>query len=149
MSHDPVILALAQQVELYRRLAKLADVQRGYVQNGQTEELLDLLVRRQAVLDEVAGLEQAIAPAKRQWASYLAGLPAADRATADAHMAETRRLLERITSADRDDALVLQQRKLNLGRQIDQAQAARQVNRSYAAAAYGAPKAGLDVSSRS
>ena len=35
-------------------------------------------------------------------------------------------------------SLVLQQQKLNLGTQINQATAARQVNRNYAAAAYGA-----------
>ena len=35
------------------------------------------------------------------------------------------------------DALLLQQRKLNLGREISQASSARQLNRSYAAAAYG------------
>jgi hypothetical protein len=36
---------------------------------------------------------------------------------------------------------VLQQRKLNLGRQIQQATAARNVNRTYGAAAYGNPNA--------
>ena len=45
----------------------------------------------------------------------------------------------------RNDALVLQQRKLNLGRQINQASAARQVNRNYAAAAYGPRQSKVDV----
>jgi hypothetical protein len=60
-------------------------------------------------------------------------------------MAETRRLLEEITTADRNDALILQQRKLNLGKQISQATAARQVNRNYAVAAYGAKTSRMDV----
>ncbi|MDB5305421.1 MAG: hypothetical protein JWM97_2970, partial [Phycisphaerales bacterium] len=42
-------------------------------------------------------------------------------------------------------ALVLQQRKLNLGRQINQASAARQVNRNYAASAYGRAPSQMDV----
>jgi hypothetical protein len=37
--------------------------------------------------------------------------------------------LQRITEADRDDAMVLQQRKLNLGKQIKAGAAAGQVNR--------------------
>jgi hypothetical protein len=61
-------------------------------------------------------------------------------------MAETRRLLEEITTSDRNDAMVLQQRKLNLGKQITQAKAARQVNRNYATAAYGAVKSKVDFS---
>ena len=53
-------------------------------------------------------------------------------------------MLEQITAADRDE-LVLQQRKLNLGRQIGQTDAARQVNRTYAAAAYGRKAPRMDV----
>ena len=57
----------------------------------------------------------------------------------------TRQLLEQITAADKDDVLVLQQRKLNLGRQINQATAAKRVNRNYAAAAYGPRASTMDV----
>ena len=46
--------------------------------------------------------------------------------------AETRRLLEEITTSDRNDAMVLQQRKLNLGKQITLAKSANQINRNYA-----------------
>ena len=136
-SDDPILLALDGQVSCYRRLAKLAAVQHEYVQQGQTEQLLDVLTRRQAELDQVAAHERTIAPAKRRWPEYAAGLDPASRAQAEGLLAETRRLLEAITTADRNDALVLQQRKLNLGKQIHQAQAARSVNRNYAAAAYG------------
>jgi hypothetical protein len=137
MNSDSIILALESQLDCYRRLAKLAELQHEHVQHSRTEELLDVLGKRQGVLDEVARIEQTIAPAKRQWAQYLGGLEAGQRARAEGLLAETRRLLEEITSADRNDTLVLQQRKLNLGRQINQASAAKQVNRNYAAAAYG------------
>ena len=69
-----------------------------------------------------------------------------ERRRAETSLAETRRLLEEITAADRNDALVLQQRKLNLGRQINQASAAKQVNRNYAAAAYGPRQSRMDIS---
>ena len=134
---DTILAALQEQVDCYRRLAKLAEIQHDHVQQSRTEQLLEVLGRRQEVLEQVAGCEKVIAPAKQQWAQYVATLPPGARAEAETLLAETRRLLEEITSADRNDALVLQQRKLSLGSQIGKAAAARQVNRNYAAAAYG------------
>lgn len=145
MATDPIILALEQQLGCYQRLAKLAEVQHEHVRQGQVESLLDVLTRRQTVLDDVSRLEQVIAPAKRQWPEYSAKLDAGSRAKAEELLAGTRKLLEQITAADRDDVMVLQHRKLNLGQQIGQAKAAKQVNRTYAAAAYGARAPQMDL----
>ena len=143
---DPTVAALEEQVACYRRLAKLAELQHVHVQQGQTEELLDVLQKRQEVLNDIARLEAVVGPQKRRWSVYLSEIDSADRVRAESLLAETRRLLEEITAADRNDALVLQQRKLNLGRQINQASAAKQVNKSYAAAAYGNRQARMDIS---
>ena len=127
-----------EQVGCYQRLAKLAELQHEHVQQSQTEALLDVLEQRQEVLDQIArlGADRSRRP-RRGGRITSATLRATSAAQAETLLAETRRLLEEITTADRNDALVLQQRKLNLGRQINQATAARQVNRNYAAAAYG------------
>ena len=145
MALDSVIQALTEQVACYRRLAKLAELQHEHVQNGQTEGLLEVLEGRQVLLDQLAVHEKTIAPAKRRWSDYLAGIKPDERARAEALLAETRALLEQITHADRDDVLVLTQRKLNLGRQIQQTTSARQLNRTYAAAAYGKARPSMDV----
>ena len=145
MTTDPVMEALGEQVECYRRLARLAELQHEHVRQSETEQLLELLQRRQRVLTRIGSLEETVAPAKKRWGEYLSGLDAEDRSRAEEMLGETRTLLQRIVEADKDDALILQQRKLNLGRQINQASAAKQVNRSYAAAAYGAPAARMDV----
>jgi hypothetical protein len=137
LSDDPTISCLERQVECYRRLAKLAALQHEHVQQGQTDALLDVLASRQVVLEEIAQIEREIAPAKHDWAAYLASMKGEARSRAEALLAETRALLEQITTADRNDVLVLQQRKLNLGRQIQQASVAKQINRNYGAAAYG------------
>jgi hypothetical protein len=134
---DSILAALQEQVDCYRRLAKLAEIQHDHVQQGRTEQLLEVLGARQQVLEQVAACERVVSPAKRQWAEYLVTLAPGSRAEAETLLGETRRLLEAITTADRNDALVLQQRKLSLGSQIGKATAARQVNRTYAAAAYG------------
>ena len=141
-----VLAALTEQVMQYRKLAKLADLQHDFVKNNQTDLLLDTLKKRQEVLDKLAVLEESIAPSKRTWGDYLATLPEGDRAVAESLLAESRLLLQEITTADRNDALVLQQRKLNLGQQIQRAGVARQLNRNYAASAYGGmQKSKMDV----
>ncbi len=145
MKEEPVITALAEQVDCYRRLAKLAASQHVHVQQGQTEQLLEVLKWRQAVLDRVAAFESVIAPAKRRWSEFTAGLDATARGRAESLLAEGRQLLEQITTADRNDTMVLQQRKLNLGRQIKQNGVARQINRNYAAASYGPRGTQMDV----
>lgn len=145
MQPDTVIESLEEQVVLYRRLARLAELQHEHVQQGQTEQLLEVLGARQQVLDLLERLERTVAPARRDWVNYVDKLPSDERVRADNAMSETRRLLEQITTADRNDALVLQQRKLNLGKQISQARAARQVNRTYANAAYGQKQSSLDL----
>src|SRR5687767_4617817 len=145
MTEHPVISALREQVDCYRRLVKLADLQHVHVQQSQTEQLLEVLASRQAVLDQLKAHEQMIAPQRKRWAEFLCELTGSARDAAESLLAETRRLLEAITTADRNDALVLQQQKLNLGRQINAASAARQVNRNYAASAYGARPARLDL----
>jgi flagellar biosynthesis/type III secretory pathway chaperone len=142
---DPIIAALSEQVTCYQRLAKLAEIQHGHVQQGNTESLLKVLQQRQVVLQQLAALEQIIAPVKRQWTVYLDKLDVASRKKAETLLTDSRSLLERITSADRDDVMVLQNQKLNLSRQIGKTTAARQVNRSYAASAYAARPVRMDV----
>ena len=134
---DPTLEALEQQVDCYRRLAKLAQLQHVHVEQNRTDALLDVLQSRRAMLDEIHRLEQAIVPAKERWGEYLGSISGAHRSRVEALMNETRDLLEQITTADRNDVLVLQQRKLNLGRQINQAKAARSVNRNYGTSAFG------------
>jgi hypothetical protein len=145
MHGNTIILALEQQVTCYRRLAKLAEAQHDHVQQSRMEALLDVLRNRQTVLDELTRLEQVIGPAKRRWQEFLGEIGSDQRGRAENFMGESRRLLEQITTADQHDALVLQQRKLNLGKQITQASAAKQINRTYAASAYGTRPARMDV----
>ena len=145
MADQAVIAALEAEVECYQRLAKLAEVQHEHVQENRTELLLDVLGQRQEVLSRIVELERVAAPARKQWNAFLDELDAAQRERIEWLVAETRRLLEKITAADRNDTLVLQQRKLNLGKQIGQAAAGRQVNRSYATAAYGAPRGRVEI----
>ena len=145
MENKAVIEALTEQVACYRRLAKLAAVQHDHIQKGRTEELLEVLQSRQQVLDQLERHEKVIAPEKQRWTQYLAALSEPVRQKAESLMAETKILLEQITNADRNDVLVLQQRKLNIGKRISQTSTAKQVNRNYAAAAYTSSRPRMDL----
>jgi len=142
---NEVLTALEEQVTCYRRLAKLADAQHEHVQQMHMEPLLEVLQLRQAVLNQLRKLEDVIRPQKPRWQDFLGELTEEQRSRAEAIVVENRELLQQITSADRNDALVLQQKKLSLGKQINQASSARQVNRTYATAAYGTRPARMDV----
>ena len=84
-------------------------------------------------------------PAKRRWSDFLSEVETDIRARAEKMVAETRRLLEQIMASDRTDALALEQRKLNLGKEIKQAAGARQINRNYAVAAYGQRQSRVNI----
>lgn len=138
-------MALAQQVECYRRLAKLAEIQHEHVQSGETAQLLEVLGQRQQELDRIAMLEPEIRSDRAKWTAWAQAQEPASRARVESLLDETRRLLEVITASDRNDAMVLHQRKQSMGREIRQASSAVTVNRRYAAAAYGSQKSSMDV----
>src|ERR687894_2810284 len=100
MTEHPVISALREQVDCYRRLAKLAERQHVHVQQSQTEQLLEVLASRQAVLEQLKLTERAVAPQRKRWAAFLCELTGSAREAAESLLAETRRLLEEITTAD-------------------------------------------------
>jgi hypothetical protein len=132
-----IIAALEQQLACYERLAKLAETQRDYVRDGSTDALLQLLQHRQALIDEHGRLELVIGPARKEWSSFIGSLDGEQRAHAESLLFRARELLADITRSDNDDVMLIQQRKFNVGREIAQTSTNRQVNRAYAATAYG------------
>ena len=137
MSAQATLEALTEQVECCQKLAKLSQMQHEHIEHGRVEQLLDVLKTRQQVVEQMARCERVVGPVKKQWEQFVLTLDEATRTKAEALVAESRSLLEQITAADRDDALVLQQRRLNVGKEIRQTSSARQVHRMYGAAAYG------------
>jgi len=131
------VAALTEQLACYRKLARLSALQRTYVQQNQTDELIGVLESRATLLNDIARLEQLVVPLKRNWADRAVMLDEATRASASQILAEARELLQQITQADQDDVLLLQQRKLNVGKQIQATGSARRINTRYAATAYG------------
>ena len=139
MNTNEIISTLERQAEHYERLLKLADAQHEFVVQDRHDELLAVLTRRQIELDAITTLEREVRPLKNDWAAISEALSADDRARIEQLLHTTRDLLERITESDQNDALVLQQRKLAVGKQINHAKNAGVANQRYAASAYAKP----------
>ena len=110
------------------------------------EALLGVLQSRQAILEELSELEAVVGPVKKNWTDFAADLASDVRERAEELVTETRTLLAQIMKSDQTDVLALEQRKLNVGKEIKQASGAKQINRNYAAAAYGQRTSRMDVS---
>lgn len=128
---EMVRVALEKEVTLYRRLAKLAEIQHEHIGRDDAEGLLTVLGQRQLVLDDLGELERTVGPARRRWQDFLQELPTGLRQTIETLMLQTRELLEVITASDRNDTMILQQRKLNVGHQLNQAKKGQQAQRGY------------------
>lgn len=129
---EDVKQALEKEVIQYRRLSKLAEIQHEHIGREDAEGLLQVLSQRQIVLDELAELEKVVAPARRRWQSFLLELSTEMRDSIESLMLQTRQLLEMITTSDRNDTMILQQRKLNVGRQLSKAKIGQNASRGYA-----------------
>ena len=145
MNWDEILEAMRRELECYRSLAKLASTQHQCIQDSRSAELLVVLGKRQEFLKEIAQLRQKTVIARRNWGEFIAALAQDNRGEAESLNDQTRELIEQIAAADREDTLAMQQKKLEVGRKINQAASARKFNRAYAAAAYGQGKPGLDI----
>ena len=135
------------QVDWYGKLLKLAQLQHALVEQERTDDLLVVLDRRSKIVEQLTLIEGRLRPVKMEWHEIAPTIDVESRATIEARFAAARDLLAQITQSDQDDALLLQQRKLAVGRQLQRTTVTRQVNRGYAANAYGNNVGGrMDVS---
>lgn len=139
MDANQIISILTRQAGHYERLLKLADAQHDFVVQDRHDELLEVLTRRQIELDAITTLELEVRDVKSQWTEISPTLADDDRIRIEQLLHTTRDLLERITESDQNDTLVLQQRKLTVGRQIHHAKSAGVAHQRYATGAYTKP----------
>lgn len=139
---------LNAQIDWYGKLLRLAELQHTLVEQERTDDLLVVLEKRQIIVEAITAIEARLRPTKLSWHEIAPTLDATDRAEIESRFARARELLEMITRADQDDALVLQQRKISVGQQLRRTSSGHQVNRGYAATnAYGAAVGGrMDLS---
>lgn len=127
---------LSQQLSLYEQLLRLCDLQRDYIASERVDDLLGLLSQREVILQEASAIEARILPLKQRWKEVAVRLDAAKRGEVEVVLRKIRETLGKITSSDADDAMVLQQRKLDVRKQIRGTGQQQQVVHGYAKSAY-------------
>lgn len=146
MTDREILERLEAQREGYERLLKLSERQHACVTQDRTDELIETLAERTTVMEEISRLDLALEPVRSRWSAWLAGLDSEHRGRATAAVERIRFLLEQVTRGDRDDALILQQRKIAIGRQIGVAAVGRQSARGYASATGPSTPSAVDLS---
>jgi len=141
---DPADLLelLRRQRTLYRELSALAARQRNLISGDQPQALLDLLARRQQIVEQLqqvhARLCESPAPPPDRWSDD------ARREAADL-LADTRTLAEQILQRDQQDGELLAVRKASLAASLSQIRGGQAANRAYARAADAIPGPSADL----
>ena len=145
------LAALSLQLDCYRQLLPLSRAQSEHIGSRETDKLLQVLTRREALTLAAAEAEEALGPIKRDWPESAAGWTAAEREAAGALFRQCRDLLGEITRQDELDAAALRAclaLTANARARADMdSRIVRKINQRYASAAYGAPARRLDRSS--
>jgi hypothetical protein len=105
-----------------------------------------VLTKRQSIVDALGAIESRLKPVKQDWHTIASSIDSPVRSELETKFAHSRDLLMQITQADRDDALVLQQRKISVGQQLRKTTSGRVMNQKYAAGAYATTGARMDLS---
>ncbi len=148
---ETVKAALADQLDCYRRLAMLSKEQSQHVFAADTEKLLTVLARREALTSDAAELEGTLGPIKSNWPQSAAAWSDENRSAVETMFRECRQLLGELTRRDERDAASL---RANLAlasnarlRADADSRVVRKINQRYAASAYHASPKKFDKSS--
>jgi hypothetical protein len=107
----PVEALLRRQQDLFTKLDVLSAQQAALIQQEQTDQLLDVLARRQIIVDEIGRLSAEIEPWRARWTQFIAALPDADRQRVREQVDAIAILAQRIAARDESDRKLMEQRK--------------------------------------
>lgn len=127
---------LDRQRDLYASLEGLARTQSERIEADDSDGLLDVLSRRQAVVDQVVLLNDELTPFAKRWEELAPRLPAAHRDSLRRKFDEVSRLVQSIQHRDEADRRALEARRDAVGSELEGLARVRG-----AAAAYGKPPA--------
>ena len=128
---------LDRQLELFRRLDALSQLQSGLIAADDTDRLLGVLAERQVVVDQIGDANDQLEPIRARWEVVLASLGAPERRDITAQIEALARLAASISDRDESDRLQLEQRRDAVAGEL------KGVSRGRAAlGAYGQPRGG-------
>jgi len=130
---DPATLLdlLEQQRDLYARLSELSDQQSELISSGQTDELLNVLSKRQQLVEQLTQINSRLSPYRDHWSEVAERLPAGDRDRLRRLLDEVQQLLQRILDRDEQDRVELQSARERVGQQLQKTSRAGTARKAY------------------
>lgn len=128
---DVLLGLLDRQLQLYRNLQTLAQQQADLVTTGNPDGLLQVLGRRQGLLEEVKKTNDSLAPFRQRWDDVIRLLDPQQRSEASAMINEINERLQQIMQRDQADSETLQLRCRKIGQEMQTARTGRTALRAY------------------
>lgn len=95
----------------YTALLDLSRRQKDVIENGDVDDLLQILGQKQKVLSRVGEVENQLLPYKRNWGAVRAGLDENDRQVLDMALASVEELLAELIALEKESEQLLMQRR--------------------------------------
>lgn len=129
-----LLALLAEQCALCRELTGLKDRQRALIAADQAEELLEVLGRRQGIIDRLGALGRRMRPYQQRWSEVRSVLGPEVSRQVDEMLLEVHGHLAGILEGDKADAELLASRRQATGRDMSRLKRTRLAGAAYAAA---------------
>lgn len=112
-------------------LERLTAGQRAVVESDDGQALLQLLARRQSVIDQLSAATAELEPYRARWASLLSVVPPGRAAELQRTLAETGAIVSRVREGDRHDHASLMRRRDALRQEMDTLDAGKDASAAY------------------
>ncbi len=136
---------LEKQRSVFGRLRFLADRQNALVVQDDTRPLIALLAERQHLVDELVGINEQLAPYRRQWTTIYTALREPARRHVAELLEEANGSLSSIVQCDSRDTATLNARRQDLAGRLCAAQNKAAAGAAYVAAGTSRRGAATDV----
>lgn len=131
MNVGQVLNMLKEEAALCNELAALRGEQRVLIDAGDAETLLDVLAKKQQVIQRIGLLEEQLGPVKANWEAQRGSLPAAQRVAVAEAFRQVQLLLEDLIAKETEDAEALAARKAEVTQEMDSFDRKRQLQAVY------------------
>lgn len=144
--HD-LLESFGQEQACYTALLDLSRRQKEIIEGGDVDQLLALLGQKQQVLERITGIEEQLAPYKRDWRHVQDSLDDDDRQVLDLALATVEELLSELIALERESEQLLVSRRDRTYDELRGAAHASAVNSAYLAPQGAANAQYLDIRS--
>ena len=134
-----LVRLLERQRALYADLDALSQTQGPLIASDQTDRLLEVLARRQGLIDELSTLNQEIAPFTGDWARLSGGLSDPHRLAIRERFEAVSALAASIASRDEEHRRALEARRAGIGSELAGLARARGAAAAYSGSASASP----------